>query len=102
MGELEISRRALLALAASGLVAAEPPRTLGQVSDSYVEVALAIGEHDPNYVDAYHGPEETRTKVKADGEDLATLARRVSELHHLPKGPLGDRLRCDLSNMPPT
>jgi hypothetical protein len=81
MGEFEISCCALLALAASGLAAAEPsPLTLDQVSDSYVEVALAIGEHDPNYVDAYYGPEETRTKVKAASEDLATLTRRVSEL----------------------
>ena len=35
---------------------------------------------DPNYVDAYYGPEELRAKVQADKADLATLARRAGEL----------------------
>jgi hypothetical protein len=29
-----------------------------QVSESYVELALAVGKHDGDYVDAYYGPAE--------------------------------------------
>ena len=72
---------ASLTLAASGVAGAnEPALTLDEIARGYVELALAIGEHDPNYVDAYYGPEGTRTKVKAAKADLATLARRADEL----------------------
>ena len=54
--------------------------TLDKIAHSYVELALAIGEHDPNYVDAYYGSEELRAKVQADKADLPTLARRAGEL----------------------
>ena len=76
-----LSLIAALALAANGLVAAEPPAmTLDEVARGYVELALAIGEHDPNYVDAYYGPDETRETVKAAKADLQSLARRAGEL----------------------
>jgi hypothetical protein len=69
------------AFATSILAAAEPPAmTLDEVARGYVELALAIGEHDPNYVDAYYGPEETRERVKAAKADLQSLARRAGEL----------------------
>ena len=54
------------AFATSTLAVAGPQAmTLDDVAHGYVELTLAIGEHDPNYVDAYYGPEETRAKVKA-------------------------------------
>ena len=69
------------AFATSTLAVAGPQAmTLDDVAHGYVELTLAIGEHDPNYVDAYYGPEETRAKVKAAGADLATLARRAGDL----------------------
>ena len=70
-----------LLFAASVNAAAESPAmTLDKIAHGYVELALAIGEHDPNYVDAYYGPEDTRAKAQAAGADLATLARRAGEL----------------------
>jgi hypothetical protein len=48
-----LSLIAALTLAANGPVAAErPAMTLDEVARGYVELALAIGEHDPNYDDA--------------------------------------------------
>ena len=68
-------------LAPSGPAPAEPPAmTLDEVASGYVELALAIGEHDSNYVDAYYGPEELRARIKAAKADLATLARRAADL----------------------
>src|SRR5262245_23215286 len=80
MGLLRTSGCALLALAASGLAAEPHAMTLDEVARGYVELTLAVGEHDPNYVDAYYGPEEMRAKVKAAGANLATLADRADEL----------------------
>jgi len=73
---------AAYAIAAGGFAAAAESKTmtLDEIARGYVELTLAIGEHDPNYVDAYYGPEETRVKVKAAGADLATLALRAAEL----------------------
>ena len=34
---------------------------LGAVAEQYVKLVLSLGVHDPNYVDAYYGPEEWRT-----------------------------------------
>ncbi len=32
--------------------------TMNQIAESYVKLVLALGQHDEDYVDAYHGPKE--------------------------------------------
>ncbi len=44
-----------------------------EVAEGFVRLALAIGRHDPAYVDAYHGPEEWAAEAEADGRSLAEL-----------------------------
>src|SRR5215217_7785395 len=34
-----------------------------QVSESYVKLALAVGKHDGDYVDAYYGPAEWKAEA---------------------------------------
>ena len=34
--------------------------SMNKVAEQYVRLTLAIGEHDPDYVDAYYGPPEWR------------------------------------------
>ncbi|HET7295408.1 MAG TPA: hypothetical protein VFM88_23525, partial [Vicinamibacteria bacterium] len=83
MPEMRSPRRiglVAVALAAPALASPLAPATLDEAARGYVELALAIGEHDANYVDAYYGPEETRAKVRAAKADLGALARRASEL----------------------
>ena len=56
---------------------------LDDVAQAYVRLVLALGVHDPDYVDAYYGPPEWRTaagtekrplpQIRADAEGL--LAR---------------------------
>ena len=45
-------------------------RSMDRIAESYVRLALAVGEHDPLYVDAYYGPAEWRTRG-ARGEEAA-------------------------------
>jgi hypothetical protein len=51
---------------------------LNRLAASYVNLVLAVGEHDPDYVDSYYGPEEIRTAVKAEKPSLAVIRQRAS------------------------
>ena len=33
---------------------------MNNVAESYVKLVLQVGQHDPNYVDFYYGPEKWR------------------------------------------
>jgi hypothetical protein len=51
------------AAAAGPATAASTPTTrtaMDEVAEAYVKLALALGAHDPDYVDAYYGPPEWR------------------------------------------
>jgi hypothetical protein len=70
------------------------------IARQYVQLVLALGQHDPDYVDAYYGPPEWRTeaeKAKAALEEIERRTRDVrSALAAIPK-PAGEmeRLRHD-------
>ncbi|PYL69335.1 MAG: hypothetical protein DMF28_03715, partial [Verrucomicrobia bacterium] len=36
----------------------ETPTNVNQIAEAYVKLVLATGQHDPDYVDAYYGPQE--------------------------------------------
>jgi hypothetical protein len=48
---------------------------LNRVAESYVFLVLSLGRHDPDYVDAYYGPEEWRSE--AERQDLPVERIRV-------------------------
>jgi hypothetical protein len=50
-------------------------------AEEYVRLVLAVGEHDPDYVDAYYGPPRWREEVKAEKPALADIRKRAQELH---------------------
>jgi len=52
------------------------PARLDPIARRYVTLALGLGRHDPNYVDAYYGPESLR--VAAEGESLGVAEVRTS------------------------
>jgi len=54
---------------------ADATASMNRIAEQYVKLALAVGEHDSLYVDAYFGPEEWRTKVKEEKKPLATIER---------------------------
>jgi hypothetical protein len=40
---------------------------MNRIAESYVKMVLALGQHDPDYVDAFYGPLEFRIEVEAQG-----------------------------------
>ena len=77
----------------------EHNHTLNQLAAAYVKLVLAIGHHEPLYVDAYYGPAEWRAETQAQGLSLDTLAEHSADLvswleqarHGLPCQSLRDR-----------
>jgi hypothetical protein len=67
----------LAALAAGGCAAPDP---MNQIAESYVRLVLAVGRHDPDYVDAYYGPPAWRDSVRGDSAPLRALHGRADIL----------------------
>jgi hypothetical protein len=89
---------AVAALVASAVVRAAgsaPPATPGEaamnaVADDYVRLVLAVGRHDPNYVDAYYGPPTWKAEAELGSpvpvEELRARTRELmTRLDALPR-----------------
>jgi hypothetical protein len=61
-----LSLCAAVSIAAIGSSAMEQPRTLvmNAIAEHYVRLVLAVGQHDPDYVDAYYGPPEWKAEAE--------------------------------------
>ena len=57
-----------------------PPVDLDDIAESFVELTLALGQHDPDYVDAYFGPEEWRQKVEQEELTVGQIIERAQAL----------------------
>lgn len=53
---------------------------MNSIAESYVKLVLGVGEHDPDYVDAYYGPAEWRDRAAAEKLTLEALHTRSIEL----------------------
>jgi hypothetical protein len=53
---------------------------MNDVAEKYVKLALAIGTHDPDYVDAYYGPPEWRASADSAKLPLGTIRERAAAL----------------------
>ncbi len=75
----------LFVLACTG---ADRPRTSAQgtsnvmdrVAESYVKLVLAVGQHDPDYVDAFYGPPAWKTEADSQKRPLADLRSEAAGL----------------------
>lgn len=76
----------LLSGCAAGTAAPRSPRpedasAMNRIAESYVKLVLAVGQHDPDYVDAYYGPPEWRTEVEGRGKrPLAEIRSEAASL----------------------
>ena len=63
---------------------------MSRVAESYVRLVLAVGEHSPDYVDAYYGPaawrDEVRAQVKAGTLSPAAIRDQASAIIHEMEG----------------
>src|SRR5438309_5746846 len=77
----------LALLAASTADAASPSLTparvtsVNEIAEAYVKLVLAMGQHDPDYVDAYYGPPEwkKRSETKKALDAIALEATRLRD-----------------------
>lgn len=58
----------------------ETQAVLNRIAESYVKLALAVGEHDPMYVDAYYGPAEWRAEAKKNAASLEDIEEAAAPL----------------------
>ncbi|MGH7452178.1 MAG: hypothetical protein ACRENG_12585 [bacterium] len=59
---------------------AELTASLNRIAETYVKLALAVGQHDANYVDAYYGPEAWQEQAKAEKKPLAEIKQAAAPL----------------------
>ena len=50
------------------------------IAEQYVRLTLAVGEHDPDYVDAYYGPPEWRPGEKPNLDFALVTVERALDL----------------------
>ena len=48
------------------------------LAEQYVKLVLAMGQHDPDYVDAFYGPDDWRTHAQATKRPLADIDREAA------------------------
>ncbi len=58
----------------------EAAQPMNRIAESYVRLVLAIGQHDPDYVDAYYGPPEWRQAAESDSLPLDSIRTQVRAL----------------------
>ncbi|MEA2558598.1 MAG: hypothetical protein QOH06_102 [Acidobacteriota bacterium] len=63
---------------------------MDRAAESYVKLVLAVGQHDPDYVDAFYGPPEWKVQAEAAKRPLADLRAEA------------ERLVADVQAMPAT
>ena len=70
---------------------------MNAVAERYVHLVLALGQHDPDYVDAFYGPAEWKTQAEKEKKSLDAIGAEAAELSvTLAKtpdtGPSGDEM----------
>src|SRR5690348_4088401 len=64
----------------SGVVARGAADPMNAVAEKYAHLVLALGQHDPDYVDAFYGPTEWKTQAEKQGQSLDAIAAGSREL----------------------
>jgi hypothetical protein len=53
---------------------------MNAVAERYVHLVLALGQHDPDYVDAFYGPAEWKTQTEKEKKSLDQIGKEAAEL----------------------
>jgi hypothetical protein len=54
--------------------------TMDDIAKAYVKLVLAVGQHDPDYVDAYYGPTQWEDTAKLEKKSLDAIAAEAAIL----------------------
>jgi hypothetical protein len=66
--------------AQAGKSATTKARTMDTIAEAYVKLVLALGQHDPGYVDAYYGPPAWKAEAASAGLDLDAIGSSVASM----------------------
>lgn len=55
------------------------PFTVDQLAEQYVRLVLALGQYDPDYVDAYYGPPEWKEKAAEEKKPLDAIREEAMD-----------------------
>src|SRR5712675_211262 len=53
---------------------------MNAVAERYAHLVLAVGQHDPDYVDAFYGPPERKTQAEKEKKSLDAIGAEAAEL----------------------
>ncbi len=53
---------------------------MNRIAESYAKLALAVGQHDEGYIDAYYGPPAWQAEAKRQKRSLAAISREADSL----------------------
>src|SRR6187200_425993 len=53
---------------------------MNAVAERYVHLVLALGQHDPDYVDAFYGPAEWKTQAEKEKKSLDAIGTEAAQL----------------------
>ena len=77
-------RRILLVLLLCGLetsiFGAQTGDSMNAVAERYAHLVLALGQHDPDCVDAFYGPAEWKTQAEKEKKSLDAIGAEAAEL----------------------
>src|SRR5919197_5896966 len=70
----------LSVLLLSNTDAQAPTGAMNAVAERYLKLVLALGQHDPDYVDAFYGPAEWKTQAEKEKKSLDDVAAEAAQL----------------------
>jgi hypothetical protein len=53
---------------------------MNAVAERYARLVLALGQHDPDYVDAFYGPPEWKTQAEKEKKSLDVIGAEAADL----------------------
>ena len=53
---------------------------MNAIAERYVHLVLALGQHDPDYVDAFYGPAEWKTQAEEQKKSLDAIGAEAAKL----------------------
>jgi hypothetical protein len=54
--------------------------SMNSVAERYAHLVLALGQHDPDYVDAFYGPAQWKTQAEKEKKSLDVIGAEAAEL----------------------
>src|SRR6476660_62158 len=54
--------------------------SMSGIAERYAHLVLALGQHDPDYVDAFYGPAEWKTQAEKEKKSLDAIGAEAAEL----------------------